>query len=82
MSDGANTPRKPEPDFSHVGPATLIAIHTGVKACDDALAKYEAVSSSRRLDPREARDRAEWHAARTALLTQEYPPPYKHGTAA
>ena len=79
MSDGANTPQATEQDLSLLGPATQIAVRAGVKACNDALGIYDALTKSRKLDARELRDRAEWQDARTTLLTQPYPLPYKLG---
>ena len=79
MSDGANTPPTADRDLSYLGPATLAALHIGVRACDDALHIYEGLSARGKLDASQRRDRDEWLEARHKLLTQPYPPPYVPG---
>ena len=79
MTDGANTPTTAEPEFADLGPATRLAIRTGLKACDDAIVQLEDRECFRALSPQEAFDLRDWKDARHKILTQPYPLPYEHG---
>lgn len=79
MTDGANTPASEPADLGLLGPATLLAIRTGVRACDRDLEIYAALAQRRDLTRNELVDRAKAHATRSQLLTQPYPQPYEPG---
>lgn len=72
-----------EVDFAELGPATRLAIKTGLAACDREIRLLEerlTFPSARGTRRRQLeRDLAEWRAARTELLTHPYPRPYKPG---
>lgn len=74
-----------EPDFSRVGPATLLAIKVALRACDDGIREAEQKLALRSLNTIERRhwesELHSWKVCRHQLLTQEYPAAYKPGTA-
>lgn len=76
---GANTPAPATSDLGLLGPATLHAIRTGVRACDRDLEIYAALEQRRKLTRREVIDRAAAQQSRELLLTQPYPLPYDQG---
>lgn len=70
-----------EVDLSQLGPATLLATRTGLRACDDAIEIYEGIQTSRKLTTEESRDLIAWRGVRHTLLTLQHPPPYKIGAS-
>lgn len=78
----ANTPTS-EPDFSQLGPATRLAIRTGLQVCEKEIRLLEEKLTFKHVRGRDRtfyeRELHGWRDAHHRLLTQHHPKPYVSG---